>query len=50
MIEASPTVVPKSAAICGNSKSVTRTMAWLAKPATASRTMERVGNFPGFRR
>jgi hypothetical protein len=44
-MEASPTVVPKSAAICGNSESVTRTIAWLAKPATASRMMERVGTF-----
>src|SRR5215813_8768238 len=42
-MEASPTVVPKSAAICGNSESVTRTIAWLAKPAAASRMMERVG-------
>jgi hypothetical protein len=38
-------VVPKSAAICGNSESVTRTIAWLAKPATASRMMDRVGTF-----
>src|SRR6516225_3362563 len=44
-MEASPTVAPKSAAICGNSESVTRTIAWLAKPATASRMMERVGTF-----
>jgi len=42
---ASPTVVPKSAAICGRSESVTRTIAWLAKPAPASRMMERVGTF-----
>src|SRR5436190_11798173 len=45
MIEAAPTVVPKSAAICGRSESVTRTIAWLAKPAPASRMMERVGTF-----
>ena len=38
---ATPTVVWKSAAICGRSESVTRTCAWLAKPATASSTMER---------
>src|SRR6266481_801228 len=44
-IEASPTVVPKSTAICGRSESVTRTIAWLAKPAPANRTMERVGTF-----
>ena len=46
-MEASPTVVPKSMAICGSSESVTRTIAWLAKPATASSTMERVGTFSG---
>src|SRR5258705_2103221 len=40
---ATPTVVPKSPAICGRSESVTGTWAWLAKPATASRTIERVG-------
>jgi len=44
-MDAWPTVVPKSAAICGSSESVTRTMAWLAKPAPASRTIERVGTF-----
>ena len=38
-------MVPKSAAICGSSELVTRTMAWLAKPATASRMIERVGTF-----
>src|SRR5919206_2218689 len=43
MIEAAPTVVPKSAAICGRSESVTRTIAWLANPAPANRMMERVG-------
>ena len=40
---AAPTVVPKSPAICGSSESVTRTWAWLAKPATASSTIDRVG-------
>src|SRR5580700_1018501 len=40
---AAPTVVWKSAAICGSSESVTRTCAWAAKPATASSVMERVG-------
>jgi hypothetical protein len=39
--------VPKSAAIWGSSESVTRTCAWLAKPATASSTMERVGLVDG---
>jgi hypothetical protein len=42
-IAAAPTVVPKSAAICGSSESVTLTCAWLAKPATASRMIERIG-------
>ena len=42
-IAAAPTVVPKSAAICGSSESVTRTWAWLAKAAIANSTMERVG-------
>ena len=40
---AAPTVVWKSVAICGSSESVTRTCAWLAKPATASRMIDRVG-------
>src|ERR1700754_1882077 len=40
---AAPTVVPKSPAICGGSESVTLTWAWLAKPATASSTIDRVG-------
>src|SRR6516164_620876 len=44
-MEAAPTDVAKSAAICGSSESVTRTMAWLANPAPASRAMERVGTF-----
>jgi len=41
---ATPTVVCRSAATCGNSESITRTCAWLAKPATASKMMERVGS------
>jgi len=44
---ATPTVVCRSAATCGNSESMTRTCAWLAKPATASRMMERVGSGRG---
>ena len=40
---ATPTVVCRSAATCGNSESMTRTWAWLAKPATASKMIERVG-------
>src|SRR5262245_63835043 len=43
MIEAAPTVTAKSAAICGSSESVERTIAWLAKPATARSAMARVG-------
>src|ERR1700752_3243626 len=43
MIEAAPIVTAKSAAICGSSEWVERTIAWLAKPATASSTMARVG-------
>ena len=35
-------------AICGSSELVTRTIAWLAKPATASRMMERVGTLLGW--
>ena len=42
-IAAAPTVVPKSAAICGSSESATRTSAWLAKLATASSTIARIG-------
>ena len=42
-------MVLKSAAICGSSESVTRTIAWLANPAPASRMMERVGTFCSFR-
>src|SRR3984957_17955482 len=44
---AAPTVVCRSAATCGRSESITRTCAWLAKPATASRMIERVGVFCG---
>src|ERR1700749_4235939 len=40
---ATPTVVWKSLAIGGSRESVTRTCAWLAKPAAASRMMERTG-------
>jgi hypothetical protein len=39
MIAVAPTLALRSAAICGNSESVTRTMACVAKPAMASRTM-----------
>ena len=46
-IAATPTVVCRSAATCGNSESMTRTWAWLAKPATASRMIERVGSGRG---
>jgi hypothetical protein len=38
-IEAAPTLTPKSAEICGNSESDTRTIDWLAKEASASRVM-----------
>jgi len=40
---ATPIVVCRSDAICGNSESITRTCAWLAKPATARRMIARVG-------
>ena len=43
MIEAAPIVTPISAAICGNSESVTRTIACEAKPASASSAIARVG-------
>ena len=43
MIEAAPTVTPISVAICGSSESGARTIAWLAKPASASSAMARVG-------
>ena len=39
MIEATPTVVPMSAATCGSSESDERTIAWLANPARARNTM-----------
>src|SRR5215510_8360880 len=35
-IDAAPTLTPKSAEICGNSESETRTIDWLAKEARAS--------------
>ena len=44
---ATPTVVCRSAATCGNSESMTRTWAWLAKPATARRMIDRVGSGRG---
>jgi antitoxin ParD1/3/4 len=47
MIDATPTVTPKSAAICGSSESAERTIAWLAKPATARNAMARVGDLSG---
>src|SRR5712691_11429075 len=43
MIEAAPMLTPRSAAICGSSESADRTIAWLAKPATARKTIARVG-------
>jgi hypothetical protein len=46
---AAPTVVWKSVAICGSRESVTRTCAWLAKPAAASSMIERVVVFGGKR-
>ena len=42
-IEAAPTVMAKSAAICGSSVSAARTRAWLAKLASASAAMARIG-------
>src|SRR5882672_12553209 len=39
MTEVAPTVTFRSAAICGRSESVTRTMAWAAKEASASSVM-----------
>src|SRR6478609_571624 len=38
-IEAAPTLTPRSAEICGNSESDTRTIDWLAKEASASSVM-----------
>ena len=43
MMAAAPMVVLKSAAICGSSESVTRTIDWAAKAAIASSTMARAG-------
>ena len=43
MIDAAPTVTPMSAAICGSSESVARTIAWPEKPASASSAIARVG-------
>src|SRR5262249_38873017 len=43
MMEAAPTVTPRSWAICGSSESADRTIAWLAKPATARKTIARLG-------
>ena len=40
-------ILSRKAATCGNSESMTRTCAWLAKLATASRMMERVGSGRG---
>ena len=42
-MEAAPTVMLRSVAICGNSVSAARTMAWLAKLAMARNAMARVG-------
>ena len=42
-IEAAPTVMPRSVAICGSNVSAARTIAWLAKLAMARKAMERVG-------
>src|SRR6185437_13355901 len=39
MIEVAPTLTLRSAAICGSSESVERTMAWAAKEASASSVM-----------
>jgi valyl-tRNA synthetase len=41
-IEAAPTLTPRSAEICGNSESDTRTIDWLAKEASASSVMAEV--------
>src|SRR5260370_39915383 len=41
-IEAAPTEMAKSEAICGNSVSAARTRAWLAKLASASAAMARI--------
>ena len=42
MTEVAPTVTLRSAAICGSSESVERTMAWAAKEASAKRVIARV--------
>ena len=42
-IEAAPMVTARLVAICGSSESDTRTIAWLAKPASDSRKMARFG-------
>ena len=47
-IEVAPTVTLRSAAICGSSELVTRTMAWAAKPATAKSAMALVALPPVF--
>src|SRR5436190_15332092 len=41
-MEAAPTEIAKSEAICGNSVSAARTSAWLAKLASASAAMARI--------
>src|SRR4051794_6404968 len=46
-MEATPTVTPKSAAICGSNVSAERTIAWLAKLADARNTTARVGERGG---
>ena len=43
-MEAAPTVIAKSAAICGSSVSAARTMAWLAKLASPSAAIARIGS------
>src|SRR5436190_12339751 len=45
-MEAAPTEIAKSAAICGSRVSAARTRAWLAKLATASETIARIGEAP----
>src|SRR5205085_4990037 len=47
MIDAVPTVMPMSAAICGNRESPARTIACAAKPASASIAIARVGVLAG---
>jgi len=43
MSDAVPTVIARSAAICGSSVSAARTMPWLAKLAVARKAMARLG-------